>query len=526
MPHPFDVPMYEEQYDEVRIFDLQNEKFIYLGEEIYRSPFYRDYGRLIHCPSFRRLHGKCQLFPGSESDFFRNRLTHSIEVAQIAKAITNRLNWILSGGGVEDSPIKHRSQITPFIDTDLVSFAGMAHDLGHSPFGHQGEEELNNIMKDHGGFEGNAQTLRLLCRIEKKTKDDEWVSNGGNNFMGITHEGEDKRKGLNLTTRALASILKYDHEIGTPIPKGTHSHIEKGYYRQERDVVAELKKTISRGNPYEKFKTVEMQIMEFADDIAYSVYDLEDSMKGGFITGLDLVSGYGEIFEEIAVEVSDILGRSYTADRLYEIIQDIFRTEWPMLPLLHSIPRNIPLWDELIGSGEVLRMASNFSHQMYRQQARNGYYRNYFTSWLVGLFVRSINIRPNRQQPAFSEVLIDTACTLNDHNQPDVDVIINVLKRFTYKLQIQNSRLKIVEQRGKHIVRSIFDKVLDSKGEILPEDFKYIYKQVGRIENKNDREWEQYRTICDFIACMTDKYAVEFYGRLNSERPMSIFTFF
>ncbi len=123
--------------------------------DIGRSAFRRDYGRLLHCPAFRRLQGKTQLFPGHESDFFRNRLTHSLEVAQVAKGIALKINKTCPG--FQDSPI----------DLDLVEFAGLAHDLGHPPFGHNGERALDDCMKNCGGFEGNAQTLRILSRVEK-----------------------------------------------------------------------------------------------------------------------------------------------------------------------------------------------------------------------------------------------------------------------------------------------------------------------------------------------------------------------
>ena len=524
---PFKAPMYIDKHDEIRIFDIHNERFSGLGDELYRSPFYRDYGRLIHSPSFRRLQGKCQLFPGNESDFFRNRLTHSIEVAQIGKAIANRLNWILSGGGQEKGgkgkkPMS-RSQIVPYIDTDLVEFAGLAHDLGHPPFGHQGEAALDKLMINHGRFEGNAQTLRLLCRIEKKIKDDQKIpaEPDNNNYYGFSNNGVDRRKGLNPTTRALASILKYDHEIGT----GNRSELEKGYYHQEKEIVDQLKRVLGRGKKIGEFKTVEMQIMDFADDIAYSVYDLEDSMKGGFINGLDLKSGHVEIFDEIAVEVSAKLKRTYTRDNLYKITNNIFKDEMPMLKVLESTPYGSELWDQLMDDGMILRNSTNMSYLSYKLQAKNGYYRNYLTSWLVGLFIRSINIEPNESNPAFSRVYIDTKLSMSDHKQKDVDVIINVLKRFTYKLQIESSRLKIVEMRGWDIVDTIFHKLLDCKGEIMPEDYKYIYKHVSNISNETDRELQQYRTICDFIASMTDKYAVEFHGRLKSENPRSIFTF-
>ena len=107
---------------------------------LYRNDFRRDYARLLHCPSFRRLQGKTQLFPGIESDFFRNRLTHSLEVAQVAKAIALRLNH------------EHDYFQQYPIDLDLIETAALAHDLGHPPFGHTGEKALDDCMKEKGGF--------------------------------------------------------------------------------------------------------------------------------------------------------------------------------------------------------------------------------------------------------------------------------------------------------------------------------------------------------------------------------------
>ncbi len=148
--------------------------------ESYRSEYRRDYARVIHCASFRRLQNKTQLFPGQESDFFRNRLTHSLEVAQISKTIANKL---LDGNpGLP-------------IETDVCEIAGLIHDLGHPPFGHNGEYALNICMKSHGGFEGNAQTLRIISRLEKKIAEEKYHQRLADDF----------RHGLNLTSRVIAS---------------------------------------------------------------------------------------------------------------------------------------------------------------------------------------------------------------------------------------------------------------------------------------------------------------------------------
>src|SRR5688572_9174713 len=141
------------ELDKRRLSNLKEEnKPIHDG---YPSEFSRDFSRLVHSPSFRRLTGKMQIYPTGESDFFRNRLTHTLEVGDIAYLIAHKLNT------------------TPFfienkIDLDLITFSAHAHDLGHPPFGHDGERALDECMANFGRFEGNAQTLRILLKLEKK----------------------------------------------------------------------------------------------------------------------------------------------------------------------------------------------------------------------------------------------------------------------------------------------------------------------------------------------------------------------
>jgi dGTPase len=232
------------------------------AREPYRTVWRMDYARLVHCPAFRRLQGKTQLFPG-ESDFFRNRLTHSLEVAQISKSIAIKLNYKHFGDATDDD---YR------ISTDLVEFAALAHDLGHPPFGHNGEAALDECMRAVGGFEGNAQTLRILAHVEKKRT----ATPGYIEYSG----GQDQRRGLNLTFRSLASILKYDKQI---ITRSEKEPIIKGYYAEERHLVEKMKEAVTGQENYdEDFKTVECAIMDIADDIAYSTYDFEDAMKVGF----------------------------------------------------------------------------------------------------------------------------------------------------------------------------------------------------------------------------------------------------
>jgi dGTPase len=272
----------------------------------WRTEFRRDFSRLIHSPSYRRLQGKTQVFPGVESDFFRNRITHSQEVAQVAKSIALMFNE-------REEFFKRKGKI----DLDLVEFAGLAHDLGHPPFGHNGEKALDECMLEYGGFEGNAQTLRILSKVEKKVKGPK--SNG----EGILSNGKDMRFGLNLTYRSLASILKYDAEI--PLKREDGANLVKGYYASERDLVQKIKDNFKvTGLPSVKFKTLECTIMDIADDIAYSTFDLEDAFKSGILSPLDLLSLTDPIIEVIREKVAKSMGKPYAADDIKRILASFF----------------------------------------------------------------------------------------------------------------------------------------------------------------------------------------------------------
>ena len=234
------------------------------SDEPGRGAFRKDFARLLHAPAFRRLQGKTQLFPGVESDFFRNRLTHSLEVAQIACGIAARLN----ATSVQDA------FAGASINEDLVEFAAIAHDLGHPPFGHNGELALDELMREHGGFEGNAQTLRILAAVERK-------------LVKVGSNAVESRFGLDLTYRSLAAVLKYDRLI-KPV-RTRRADLSKGYYSSEAELVREIKQRVAPGlHAGGTFKTIECAIMDIADDIAYSTYDLEDSLHAGFVTPLSL----------------------------------------------------------------------------------------------------------------------------------------------------------------------------------------------------------------------------------------------
>lgn len=221
----------------------------------HRTPFQIDRDRILHSAALRRLQGKTQVFYSflvGEYDFYRTRLTHSLEVAQVGRSICA---WLQKSCDL--------LQGSEGIDTDLVEATCLAHDLGHPPFGHTGERALHQLMKPYGGFEGNAQTLRLLTRT-------------------IFGEG---REGMDPTRALLDGVMKYKtlhHE--TPNARNHYLYDEQSaaldFVHGDQPFPVEL----SPGEVRNSFRSLECQIMDWADDTAYSINDLSDAIQRGFIT--------------------------------------------------------------------------------------------------------------------------------------------------------------------------------------------------------------------------------------------------
>lgn len=462
-----------------------------LPYEEFRSPFRRDYARLIHSPSFRRLQGKTQVFPGSESDYFRNRLTHSLEVAQIAKSIAIRLNY--------ENDFFRRNPI----DLDVVEFAGLAHDLGHPPFGHNGEEALDELMIDYGGFEGNAQTLRILSRIEKKKVR---YSTGGA-YAPFSAEGEDLRSGLDLTYRALASILKYDFCIPTR-RKDRNKKIQKGYYSDDLSLVDEIKKNVC-GSKISNFKTIECWIMDTADDIAYSTYDLEDNFKAGFLSPSSIFA------LEKSVLLKSIETINERANKYYPDIHAIDINEADIYNILHSVFADLfrldseklnILQDDTMSLEQRIMIASTLTKSASDRIKNDGYERTNLTSRLVQQSLDNIEVDINEEYPPLTRVRLKY-----NHFK-----VVETLKNITYNSVVKSPKMQVVEYRGKDIVKSIFKAVESRAGDLLlPDDYRNIY----HISNGSQKK----RVISDFVAGMTDRYAVEFYSRICGSSHVSVF---
>lgn len=443
----------------------------------YRTKFRRDYGRLLHSASFRRLQGKMQLFPSLDSEFFRNRLTHSLEVAQVAKCIALKLN--------ENRPTDQQ------INTDLVEFAGIAHDLGHPPFGHVGEDVLNRLMWEHGGFEGNAQTLRILTRLESK----------------------EPLFGLDLTLRSLASVLKYDQEI-RPRKRRTPKTI-KGYYSSEASLVREIKESIAPGHSG-KFKTIECDIMDLADDIAYSTYDIEDSFKAKFLTPLDFLTVWQKdgMAERLLGRVNEALDK-HDEDPIGEYELSRVLTDLSLRAGVYikgdqeSESERPSLHGPEPSSNELKKIADRLSDAASMIVAANAVCemddrRTKYTSKLIHDAVDSVGVEWNSQTLALSRLVVP-----RDHR-----VRIEVLKNYAFLSVIESHRIRIVAERGEEIVSTIFESISENP-KLLPD------RELAKYQSeKGDEKW---RVLCDFVACMTDQQAVEFYGRLKSEEHQTIF---
>ncbi len=239
-----------------------------------RSPFQRDRARVLHSSALRRLAAKTQVVEVGQADFPRTRLTHSLECAQIGRELGARIGC----------------------DPDLVDAACLAHDLGHPPFGHNGEFALAQVAASCGGFEGNAQSLRLITRIEAKVPG----------------------AGLNLTRATLDATLKYPWLAG-------EGEAKYGCYAEDAEVF-----TWIRDGAPERKPCLEAQVMDWADDVAYSVHDLEDGLHSGLIT-LEQLRDHFERNQVARLTLAEYCPPgSVTTDELGEIFDQLMKLEfWP-----------------------------------------------------------------------------------------------------------------------------------------------------------------------------------------------------
>lgn len=248
-----------------------------------RDDFARDRARVLHSAALRRLAAKTQvLSPASPADFARNRLTHSLEVAQVGRELATAL------------------RLAP----DVVDTACLSHDLGHPPFGHNGERAMNEWADDIGGFEGNAQTLRIVTRLEPKVVDE-----AGRTF------------GLNLTRASLDATCKYPWTAEHPLPD-PGGRLKFGVYPDDEHVFRWMRE----GAPG-RVRCIEAEVMDLSDDIAYSVHDFEDAVVNGYLDPARLADTAEH--EALLTSIQSWVGFDFARDELEDALYRLMRMpEW------------------------------------------------------------------------------------------------------------------------------------------------------------------------------------------------------
>ncbi len=408
-------------FDKERLF--KDDDFIEKKKDTdVRDDFERDRARIIHSSAFRRLQGKTQIMSPGYLDFYRTRLTHSLEVAQISKGIA----------------IKHG------LDSTVLEAISLAHDIGHPPLGHSGEETLRNLMAEYGFFESNAQNIRILTYLEIKALK------------------ENKSYGLNLTRAVLDGVIKYKRFLSKDNKKGIYLE-----HKEELEFI----------DPYyqDGQTPLESQIMDWADDIAYSVHDIEDGVRLSLINSI----------------VIDKIGEYILKDAESQHIDKTF-------------------------AEHILR---EFQEELYKIQKTNPFERKRllktFTSFRIHKFINATRIvendkkRPNTQRYDYKLEIEDVA-----------KWEVHILKSISKELFINDYRLEQLRHKLSFVIEELFE-VLSQKDarKYYPDDFRYMWD----VEGCHDNEQKRFRLACDYIAGMTDNFALKLHRRLFSPTNDGLF---
>lgn len=391
------------------------------------GPFQRDYARIMYSSSFRRLQGKMQLLGIKNDQFFRNRLTHSLEVAQIARSIAGTIQY--------DSGSSY-----------IVEAGALAHDLGNPPFGHAGERCLNKAFAEVGGFEGNAQTLRILTNIEKKRPE---------------------FRGLNLTYRTLLSVVKYYDKFDEEAYKSNPDKKQKFIYNDDYEM---LDKFIKENDI--KYRTLDVQIVDIADEIAYAAHDLEDGLR---------VKAY--TINEILHDYKKQYGDNDCYKRLEKIVNDAQVNAG-------------------YGKGNIESMQYS---KLFRQE---------LASSLINLALNDIGLVPVTKEMTCKTKTIQSEELGFEHYSE----LIHGLKDIVFKCINHNDEVYHYEKEGEKVI--LFLKDLYSNDTMyLPPEYRAneLIQQYKDLQSKDADELQK-RLICDYIAGMMDSYAIAVYEKYSGKK--------
>jgi dGTPase len=369
-----------------------------------RTPFERDRDRIIHASAFRRLKHKTQVFVYHEGDHYRTRLTHSLEVAQIARSIARALG----------------------LDEDLTEALSLAHDLGHTPFGHAGERALDNLMQPHGGFDHNAQSLRIVTRLERHYA---------------------RFDGLNLTWETLEGLVKHN---GPLIDREGHAI---GPYREKGVPQAIIEYNEAHDLSLASFASAEAQTAAIADDIAYNAHDLDDGLRAGLFDVIDLgdVPLVGEALAEVL--------------RLYP---DLERPR-----LVHETVRRV-----------ISAMVSDVFDETGRR-------------------IRRLDPSSVNEVRSLPETLVSFSAQMREKNR--------VLQSFLSRRMYAHERVLTIMERARRMIADLFHAYMQDM-QLLPKEWRQ-----GLDETRDSR---YARRVCDYIAGMTDRYALDEHKRLFDLDPL------
>ena len=393
-----------------------------------RTDFERDRARILHSAAFRRLGAKTQVMGPSSDDFIRTRLTHSLEVAQVGREIGKELG----------------------ADPDVVDTACLAHDLGHPPFGHNGERALNELAHDCGGFEGNAQTFRLLTRLEPKV-------------IGC----DDRPAGVNLTRASLDAVCKYPWTRGGG-PNPEKSQVKYSVYPDDEPVFAWMRASLN--DPESNARCLEAQIMDLSDDIAYCVHDVEDAVATMKFAPGSLSDD--TVFSRVVADTHEWYGSGVSADDLDAARQ------------------------RLAGAGYWL---DSFTGS-YSDRAR----LKDLTSQLIGRFCSHV-VAATRAQTGAGTSCARYGCDLVI--PPSVKAEIQLLKGIAVHFVMAPREMEPIYLNQRTILGDLVDVLMATAGEHL----EYPFAQQWR---ENPDTAARLRVVIDQVASLTDTSAMQWHARL------------